>query len=70
MQQNTQKTTENKRKATAQTEYAVKREFLGDITAKELVEQIIRLHLSPAPGQKSASAQSAGIWQEQQETQG
>ena len=39
------------------TDYTIEREFLGDITATELVEQIIRSHLFPASGQKTALSQ-------------
>lgn len=38
-------------------DYTIEREFLGDITITELVEQIIRPHLFPPSGQETALLQ-------------
>lgn len=37
--------------------YTIEREFLGDITIKELVEQIIRSHIFPTSAQESTLLQ-------------
>lgn len=38
-------------------DYTIEREFLGDITVTELVEQIIRSHLFPSSGQEAVLSQ-------------
>ena len=38
-------------------DYTIEREFLGEITVTELVEQIIRSHLFPASGQETTLSQ-------------
>ncbi len=38
-------------------DYTIEREFLGDITVSELMEQIIRSHLFPPSGQEAALLQ-------------
>lgn len=38
-------------------DYTIEREFLGDITVTELVEQIIRSHLFPSSDQEAALSQ-------------
>lgn len=37
--------------------YTIEREYLGDITVTELIEQIIRSHLFPPSGQETALLQ-------------
>lgn len=45
------------KKAQATTDYAIEREFLGDITVTELVEQIVLSHIFSPSGQKAALSQ-------------
>lgn len=39
-------------------DYKIEREFLGDITTTELIEQIIRSHLFPSAGQETKLSQA------------
>lgn len=45
---------QNTRKAAADADYTIEREFLGDITVDELIVQIIRPHLFPASAHETA----------------
>ncbi|MDE5933708.1 MAG: hypothetical protein K2H40_14665 [Lachnospiraceae bacterium] len=51
MQQNIRKTADD-------TDYTIEREYLGNITVTELIEQIIRTHLFPSSGQGNARLQA------------
>lgn len=46
------------------TDYTIEREFLGDITVKELIEQIIRSHLfSPSDQEEALSQKERRTWE-------
>ncbi|MDE7341472.1 MAG: hypothetical protein K2N80_13105 [Lachnospiraceae bacterium] len=47
---------QNIQKAADDADYTIEREFLGDITVDEFIEQIIRLHLFPASGHAATPA--------------
>lgn len=51
MQQNIRKTADN-------ADYTIEREFLGDITVTDLIEQIIQSHLIPPYGHSAALSQT------------
>lgn len=49
---------QNIQKAADDTDYTVERDFLGDITVAELIEQIIQSHLFPPSGHSAALSQA------------
>lgn len=51
------------RKAADDTDHTIEREFLGDITAAELIEQIIRSHLFPASEHAAPLSQPENVSQ-------